>query len=286
MVDIEKVIKVSNVQEVLELLEKYKENAQILAGGTDLIVQIREGKNTGSIIIDISDIREMKKIKISDGQIIIGSLVTFTDLHENEYIRNNYLGLWKAAKSIGSPQIRNRGTIGGNICNGSPAADIVPPLLVLDAQITLVNKKGNRVVKLSDFYESNKKPAINPNEILYTISFKKLDDKEKEFYNFEKLGLRNALAISRISSSVYFKIDHFGKIKEMRIASGALGLYPIREYKVENFMKGKILDKSLIEEGANLISKEVAKRLNGRSSLEYKKEAVKGIFKKAVGGYR
>jgi carbon-monoxide dehydrogenase medium subunit/xanthine dehydrogenase FAD-binding subunit len=262
-------------------MEKYGEKVELLAGGTDLLVDIRAGKNKGSVIIDISDVKEMKKIEIGEDDIVLGALTTFTDIAENDYLKENVTGLWKAAKSVGSPQIRNMGTVGGNICNGSPAADIVPPLLVLDAKLNIKSRSKQRKIKLKEFYMENGSRNLRSDELLYSISFTKSRDKNIRI-GFEKLGLRNALAISRISCSVYAIIGENNRIENIRIASGALGKYPLREYALEKFLKDKNLNDGLIEEAAEIFSHEVKQRLSGRSSCPYKKEAVKGIFKKAI----
>jgi len=276
-----RVLKAYSIEETLDFMEKYGEKAELLAGGTDLLVDIRAGKNKGSVIIDISDVKEMKKIEIGEDDIVLGALTTFTDIVENDYLKENVTGLWKAAKSVGSPQIRNMGTVGGNICNGSPAADIVPPLLVLDAKLNIKSRSKQRKIKLKEFYMENGSRNLRSDELLYSISFTKPRDKNIRI-GFEKLGLRNALAISRISCSVYAIIGENNRIENIRIASGALGKYPLREYALEKFLKDKNLNDGLIEEAAEIFSHKVKQRLSGRSSCPYKKEAVKGIFKKAI----
>lgn len=277
---IEMVHKVFDIGTALNLLEKYREKAELLAGGTDLLVHIREERNRGSIIIDISDIREMKKIEIMENEIILGALTTFSEVVQNKHIKKNIIGFWKAAKSIGSPQIRNMATIGGNICNASPAADIVPPLLALDAILNVKSNDEERSMKLSEFYRGKGKTALKANEMIISIRFPNSKNK-KTHIGFEKLGSRNALAISKISCSVYLEIKD-ELIKEIRIASGALSGYPLREYIVEDFIKGKALSDEVIGAAAIKYSEVLEKRLSGRHSCEYKKIAVKGVFKKAI----
>lgn len=277
---IEKIHKVSDIDNALILLEKYKEKAQLLAGGTDLLVHLREEKNKGSIIIDISDIREMKKIEINEKEIVLGALTTFSEIVENDYIKENVTGLWEAAKSVGSPQIRNMGTIGGNIGNASPAADTVPPLLALGTTLKVKSNDEERSIKLCEFYGSKGKTILKPNEMIISVGFPHLKN-TKEYIGFEKLGARNALAISKISCAVYLEVQD-KLINNIRVASGALGGYPLREYIVEDFIKEKVLSDKSIEAAAMKYSEVLEKRLSGRSSCAYKKEAIKGVFKKAV----
>jgi len=227
---------------------------------------------------DQEDVEELIKIEEKDQYIEIGGAVTFTEIVEGP-LSNNLKGLIKAASLVGSPQIRNKGTVGGNICNGSPAADTVPPLMALDSILILGSKEGTREISLTDFYLDKGRVNLNDNEVLVKIRFKKPQDNQK--LGFSKLGLRKALAISRICTSVFIEIED-DKVKTMAIANGSLGKHALREVEVEEFFVGKALDDITIEEGAELLSKVVEERLNGRSSMEYKKEAVKATFKEAV----
>lgn len=279
--NIRNAFKAYDLKNIFDILDKYGQEAMILAGGTDLMVEIKEEKNRGSIILDISDVDELKGISIEGNKITMGALTTFTDIVENDFIKANLLGLFKAAKVVGSPQIRNMGTIGGNICNGASAADIVPPLLALDAKLNLESSKGKRIVKLKDFYNNgNRKTELRENEILQSINFDWIKEGNR-YITFSKLGYRNALAISRISCSVYADILS-NEVRDIRIASGALGRYPLREYSLEDYMIGKSVNDNLIQEAAVYFSRNIEKRLKGRSSCEYKKEAVKGVFKRAM----
>lgn len=277
---IERVHKVFNIDDALALLERYGERAELLAGGTDLLVHIKEERNRGSIIIDISDVKEMKKIEIMENEIVLGALTTFSKIIQNAYIKENIKGLWSAANSVGSPQIRNMATIGGNICNASPAADIVPPLLALDASLKVKHSRGERYIKLKELYLGRGKTALKSDEMVVSVGFPHLRNR-KVYSGFGKLGLRNALAISKISCFIYIDIED-DLIKDIRIASGALGEYPLREYIVEAFMKGKVLSERIIDAAAIKYSGELKKRLYSRSSCEYKMEAVKGVFKEAI----
>ncbi|BEP27958.1 FAD binding domain-containing protein [Helicovermis profundi] len=277
---IKKFIKAHTINEVTKALEEFNGEIQIIAGGTDLSVKIRDGENDKAVIVDISDVSDMNKIEFSDNKLLIGSAVKFAEVEECIDIKNEFKGLWAAAKSVGAPQIRNLGTIGGNIANGSPAADIVPPLLALNACVTLESSNGKRILNLRDIYIGKGKVDIKEDEVLTFITIDRI--KEKYYIEFEKLGLRNALAIARLSTSLYLEKDENNIIEKIRVASGSLGLYPMRELKLEEFMVGKKLDKNLMIESANVYSGIVYDRLHERSTCEFKKEAVKGIFLKAI----
>lgn len=275
---LKKVYKPETIKEALKLLNKYSSSGKIIAGGTDLIIHLKENKLDLETLIDISDIKDMKFIKEENDFIEIGANITFNELINNDIINENIKGLIDAAKNIGSPQIRNRGTIGGNICNGSTAADIVPPLLSLDSILTIMTKDKTREIPLEKIYIDNGKVDLKENEILYSIKF----IKPSQNLSFIKLGLRKALAITKINISVLLDIDDDNKIIEIRIASGALEKHPIRERNLENFLKDKVLSNELIDKAKDIFTKELENRLGARYSKEFKLDVSKSILEKAL----
>lgn len=272
--------KPNTIKEALELLDKYKKRGKIIAGGTDLVIDIKNKKEKFEALIDISSIKELSFIKNEGGLIEIGAATTFTEIAESDFLDEKLLGLKEAAHSVGSPQIRNKGTIGGNICNGSPAADTVPPLLALDAVAVIRSKNEEREVLVEELFLDKGKVAINSDEILVSVKFNAPTD--NQVLAFSKLGLRKALAISRICTSVFVEFNEDKSCKDIRIANGSLGKFAMRERKVEDFFKGKKLTEEIIEDGVKLMQKEVAERLAGRSTVEFKSAAVKGVLRKAI----
>ena len=273
------VYKASNIQEALELMELYKDRSKIIAGGTDLIIKLREKRINPEVLVDISSLKEMIGISLQKGDIEIGAATNFGTISRNHKLQNNTFGLVEAARSIGAPQIRNSATIGGNICNASPAADIIPPLLALDSMVTIRNKAAERKVLLEEFLLDKGKVSLNPNELLYSVGFKQLTTNQS--MGFAKLGLRKALAISRISVAIFIELQD-GVFKSVRIATGACGKLPNREGKIEDFLKDKPLDHSVINGAGELFKRVIEERLNGRNAVDYKKEAIKGVFKEAL----
>lgn len=266
-----------NIEEVLDILNKEKEKAKILAGGTDVLVKIRNKAIEPEILIDITKIKELRFIKEENGFIEIGAASTFTDIVKSEIFENNLYGFKKACKLVGSPQIRNKGTIGGNIINGSSAADSIPPLLCLEAVLVYRSKDSEREVSLEEFYTDKENKNIRQNELLTEIRFKRPEGR----LSFSKLGLRKALAIARISNSILLKVEE-GKIVDAKVASGALGLYPLRERTVEDYLIGKSFDNEVKEEAFKLLQEAMRERLEGRSTFPYKKVAVEHTFKEAL----
>lgn len=277
---IKKAIICKNIDEVVDILEDKDDNLKILAGGTDLLVMIRNKKIHPETLVDISSIDELKKIEVLDKYIEIGAGVTFTDIVNSDLFDDNLYGLHKASRMVGSPQIRNKATIGGNIINGSSAADIIPPLLCLDASLIYRSRDGERQVRLEDFYTDNKNNGIGKNELLTKIRFERLNKNAK--LSFAKLGLRDALAIARISNSVLMELDEGKNIIDIKVASGALGKYPLRERKVEEYLKGEKYNKETRDGAVEMIQRAMTERLEGRSTHPYKKIAVESTFREAL----
>jgi len=273
---INKVYNGKDIDEVIKLLEEHGGDAKVIAGGTDIIIALKNEKISPKVLIDITKIDELKKI-VDDGEYItIGGATTFTQIVESPLFLGNLHGFHKACRMVGSPQIRNKGTIGGNIANGSSAADAIPPLISLGSIVTLVSKDGVREILLEDYYGDQ----IKDNELLTKIKFRKPN--KDQILTFAKLGLRKALAISRLTISMNFYLDNQGVIKDIKVASGAIGKYPMREYEVENFLQGKTLDKEKITDAIETIQNSMDKRLKGRSTLPYKRVAVKSLIREAM----
>ena len=278
---LEEVYKGKSIAEVVGILGKWKGDAKIIAGGTDIIIDIRNGKASPKVLIDVSGIEELRAIKVKGELIEIGASVTFTQIVESTLFQDNLYGLKKACHLVGSPQIRNKGTIGGNIANGSPAADSIPPLICLNSTIILESLRGRREISLEKYYKDKIGYGIEEDELLVSIRFKK--PTKTQVLSFSKLGLRKALAISRISMATLLELDEERKVKTIEVASGSLGKYPMREPEVEAYLLNKFLNNKTIDEGVKVLQGVMAKRLEGRSTLPYKRIAVESMLKEALG---
>ena len=188
------------LEEALELLDKMGGRTKIIAGGTDLIIQMRHGLAPRRDLINIYGLRELRYIREEHGMVRIGALTTFSEVAASEPIQKHVPFLAEAANTIGSIQIMNKATIGGNLVNASPAADSLPPLYVLDASVKIVGRKGERTVSIERFYKGYKKMDIAPDEILAEISFKIPDADGRGL--FFKHGLRLGDAISVVNGPV------------------------------------------------------------------------------------
>lgn len=253
-------------------LRKDHGNTSLLAGGTDIIVAIRKRKVPEGDIIDLSKINELKEIEIRGNEIRIGAMVTFSAIVDSKILKERANILCQAAETVGSPQIRNRGTIGGNLCNASAAADLVTPLVCFKAEIELqslnsYNTNQRRRMPLENFIVGSKKVLIEKNEILTSIIFKALSS--YMMTSFNKIGRRNALAIARVNGACALTIDN-KKVKSLSFVLGAATLKPERFIVVENFLIGKKLNDKILKDAGNLASDYVLKQTSIRASSTYK----------------
>ncbi|MGI6226836.1 MAG: FAD binding domain-containing protein [Peptococcales bacterium] len=256
---------------------------KIIAGGTDLLIALREKRVQPSCILDITKIPEMKLIKVEGEEVHLGAAVTCSQIIEHEMLSERVQVLTQAAKSVGSPQIRNRATLGGNIANASPAADLVPALLALETLVTTYSIRGKRTFKLEEILDRPGRTKLLPDEIIIRLSFKLPSTNSRT--SFVKLGRRNALAIARMNVALVVEFESATSariIKDIVMALGAVGPCAYIYHGINEFLQKKELNESTIETACLMVSDEVAFRLGDRSTAPYKKEAVKGIVCEAL----
>lgn len=274
----------NNVQEVCVFLQKHGEKSRILAGGTDLMVQIHEKDSRWKAlewVVDISGLQdELRYIREDENEIHIGALSTHTDLETSKIIQEQFPLLSAACASVGSPQIRNMGTIGGSICNASPAADPLSPLIACDASIVLEGVKGRRKILLCDFYQDKGKVDLQSDELVVEFVVPKLPCGAST--HFEKLGRRKALAISRLNAAVVLQYDENQQIHFARIVAGCIFTKPKRLIEVENLLLDKKISRELFEQAGKMVSEEMIRVTGYRWSTEYKQPAIEGLVERAL----
>jgi len=275
-------INATTIEEVLQALSKKGERARIVAGGTDLILELERGVRKGiETLIDVTRIPDLDHITIDEDNVIhLGPLVTHNHCVESRLIRARAYPLARAAWEVGAPQIRNRGTIAGNLITASPANDTITPLMALDASVTLQSAKGTRTIPLKDFYTGVRKTVMQPDEMLVDISFPAMEATARG--TFIKLALRRAQAISIIdvalildtSTSLSTSLEA-DTIKSASIALGAVAPTIIRADEAERYLVGKTLRNEVIEEAARLTMNSCKPIDDIRSSAAYRSEMVR-----------
>ncbi|MEA1939660.1 MAG: xanthine dehydrogenase family protein subunit M [Candidatus Caldatribacteriota bacterium] len=272
----------SGLEEALNYLYKLNQ-VKVIAGGTDILVNIHnKSKRLPEIsyLLDISNIGTLNFIRQVDHYVEIGPLVTHSGLMHEPLVKEKLPLLSCAAHYIGSTQIRNRGTIGGNICNASPAADLLPPLIALRAEVELTYRKGKRVLSLEEFLAGPYKTKIQINELLTKIRIPLPGD--GYYTDFQKIGRRKALSISRLNLAVVVKIDEENIFRDARIVPGSATPYPQSLPGVERAVNGQSIHKINIEEIGRIMSEEVVSVTGIRWSTPYKKPVISTLVQRAL----
>jgi CO/xanthine dehydrogenase FAD-binding subunit len=238
-----------------------------IAGGTDVMVQYSAGKLPARKLVSIWNLPELRRIENFADEIQIGAGCTYTELRECEVINREFPLLSTAAGWTGGIANQNRGTIGGNIVNGSPAADSLPALLVYEAELLLVSKKGERRVPYSGFHIDYRKTQLAPDELIRTICVKK---HFSEYYaHARKVGARNAQAISKICLAALGRIAK-GVVEDIRLAMGSIAPVPLRLSQTESVLKGKRIDPALLRVARATAAAEVRPIDDIRSTARYR----------------
>lgn len=267
-------INATTTDEVLQALSEHGEQARIVAGATDLILELERGVRKGiHTLIDVTRIPNLDTITIDeDNQIHLGPLVTHNHCVESRLVRARAYPLARAAWEVGAPQIRNRGTIAGNLITASPANDTITPLMALDASVTLQSVQGTRTVALRDFYTGVRKTVMQPDEMLVDISFPAMPSTARG--TFIKLALRRAQAISIVNVAVILDLEA-ETVKSAAIALGAVAPTIIRAAEAEAYLVGKQLSAEVLEEAARLTMESCKPIDDIRGSAAYRREMVR-----------
>jgi CO/xanthine dehydrogenase FAD-binding subunit len=232
------------------------------------------------VVVDISRIESLREISLEGRDILLGPLTTHGKLMRSDIIWSGAPLLASAASTIGSPQIRNRGTLGGNIMNGAPCADTVPPLIALGATVTLSSVDGDRECHLSGFFNRPYATIATGEELLTRIRFPALPPRTKT--SFVKLGRRNALSISRLSVAAVVSVDDSGVIIDARIVPGAVHSVWKRVMEAENLLIGRSPSRTLFAEAGRVLSEVVIRETGRRWSTEYKEPVIASLVRRTL----
>ncbi len=271
----------ASTEEACASLKEYGSTARIIAGGTDLLIELRRDSSKGpKVLVDISRIPALHQIRVSEGTLSIGPLVTHSELQFSGAVQRSASLLSAAAAAVGAPQIRNRGTIGGNIMNAATCADTVPPLIALGAVVVLKSSRGTRDVGLGDLFLKPYQTKAQPDEILTEIKFPGLPADAGAA--FVKLGRRNALSISRLSVAAVIQRDSQNRIADARIVPGAAFPTWQRITPAEQMLVGEQPSDALFEAAGRKVSEEMIRCSGRRWSTEYKEPVLAVLVRRAL----
>ena len=268
-------VRPDTVNEALQFLADYGRETKIVAGGTDLLVDMRAGKIDADYLMDISRFDTLNDIVKSEEGLFIGSGVTLSEIQRSSLIVRHAPALHKSTFTFGSRQIRNVATIGGNAANASPSADTIPPMIVHDGVALIRNQHGERVVSVEHLASGPYRSALGRDEIITGFL---LQPSAGKVSDFQKIGRRRSLAVARMSMAFTVDREMNGTISFIRLALGACTPTPGRMRQAETFFMGKKMDERTLLEGARLVAEEMVKITGRRPSTVYKEEAVKGLF--------
>ena len=263
-----------SLDDALALLAEYGERARIVAGGTDVIVELSRGIRPTATLIDITAVPGLRRIGMADGVIALGGLTTHNDVVASPLCRERALPLAQACWEVGAPQVRTRATVAGNLVTASPANDTITPLIALDAEVVLHSMRGERIIKLEDFYLGVRRTALAADEIVREIRFPALAGNQRG--RFVKLGLRRAQAISVIDLAIVLTLEG-AIVSDARIALGALAPTIVRAREAEAFLAGQSLTSEVRERAAALACGAVAPIDDIRGSADYRRQTLHNL---------
>ncbi len=272
----------ASLAEALALLNNRGHEARVLAGGTDLVVQMKGGHARPAVIVDVKNIPELKRLKWSEGENLhIGAAVPLSRVIAFAPIRDRYGILHQACSLIGSVQLRNRGTVGGNICNAAPSADTAPPLLCLGARAVVAQPGGTRTVPLETFFLGVGQTVLAHNELLVAVEIPTPSPNSSGYYLRHTPRQEMDISVASVASLLVFSPPD-NVCREARIALGALAPTPLRVPRAEAILAGTIPTEAAIEEAANLAASAASPISDVRASAEYRRELVKVLTRRTL----
>ena len=286
MYDIGKYYQATSIDDAIRALSE-DESAKVISGGSDVLVQIREGRLAGASLVSIHGIEELEGIRMEDdGEIVIGAATTFSHITNNDIIEKNIPILGHAVDQAGGPQLRNIGTIGGNFCNGVTSADSASSLMALDAIIEVRGLNGTRMIPITEWYTGPGRTVRQHDEVAISVH---ILPKNYRGYrgHYIKYGKRNAMEIATLGCAVFVKLTNDSTkdkkvIEDIKIAYGVAAPTPIRCYDTEAKVKGKTINDELCDFIGKSVLNEVNPRTSWRASKEFRLQLIEELVKRAL----
>ncbi|HVG29046.1 MAG TPA: xanthine dehydrogenase family protein subunit M [Pyrinomonadaceae bacterium] len=251
----------------LDLLAREPGVWRPFAGGTDLMVLFEAGVLAHKKFLSVRHLRELKGVEVTDGHVALGALTTYTEVQRHEVLRREFPALCEAARETGGWAIQNRGTVGGNIANASPAADSPPALLAYDAELELVSSSGARWVKYDQFHTGYKQTAMRPDELISRVRLPRPAGSLRSYYR--KVGTRRAQAISKVCLAATASVRE-ARVESIRVALGSVAPTVVRCARTEDVLRGQKIDEALIASARAALSQEIAPIDDIRSTKDYR----------------
>jgi len=268
-----------DVTDAVALLAEHGAGAKVLAGGTDLLADLKFAPHHPDIIVDISRLDELKDIEVADDGLHIGALVTHSEIMRSAVIRDMFPALVEAAYTIGAVQTRNLGTLGGNLVTCVPSMDSGPTLIALEAEVVIAGPGGERRIQLGELFAGPRKTSLKTGELLTDIIIPKANlDKPAAF---EKFGLRKGQALALVNAAAAFFVDN-GNFKAPRIALGAVAPIVIRAPEAEAYLEGRKITKDAMAEAGRIAATEAEPISDFRASADYRRDLITVLVKRCL----
>jgi CO/xanthine dehydrogenase FAD-binding subunit len=270
-----------SLDEALSLLTKYKGKAKLIAGGTDLLPKMKRREiEAPKHVVDLKGIPDLDHVTYDEKDgLAIGALATIHAIETSPVIQHRFSILAQAAYTMAAPQVRNRGTVAGNICNAVPSADSVPPLLALEAKLKLMSQKGVRILAIEDFFTGPNETVLTGVELLVEIQIPPLPSESRGIYL--KLSPKRSMDLATVGVAALVLTED-GLCKDIRIALGAVAPTPIRAKRAEDIIRGQGFSDELIERTAQTAAEESRPIDDHRASAEYRRWMVEALVRRAI----
>ena len=270
-----------SLTEALELKRDYRERAKILAGGTDLLVLLKDGKIKTEAVMSLRHLRELNFIRAEESGITLGALASHSAVAHSSVVRQRVPDLAEACAQVGAAQIQNLGTVGGNLCNASPAADAAPPLLLMDALLTLASARGERRIPIHDFFLGPRQTVLQADEILKEIFIPRMSGRRGATYL--KLGRRQAMEIAIVGLGVAIHLNGSDQVvSECRVAMGSVAPTVVRAHDAEKILRDREITSQLVDEVAAVAADAARPISDVRASAQYRLDMIRVLCRQAT----
>lgn len=269
-------IRPETLAEALEHLDRHGPRTKILAGGTDLVVDLRNGDARPEFILDVSRLHELKGIAVTPEGLSVGAGCTLSEIHSSDVLERYAPALRKCSFSFASCQVRNVATIGGNVAHCSPCGDTVPPLVIHEARAVLASRRGRREVLVEDIAAGPYACSLPPDELILRFILKPAAD--VTFADFQKIGRRRELATARINAAAMARQEPDGRLSFFRFSLGACTPTPQRMPEIESCLNGQVPTAELVWEAGRLLAERTVAITGRRPSTIYKEAAIHGLL--------
>jgi carbon-monoxide dehydrogenase medium subunit len=274
------VVAAQDAQHAVALLAEHAGAAKLLAGGTDLVVELKAGVHSPQVVIDLTRARDMKGIAVTDAGLVIGALATHSDIMRSHAVREHCPALADAAHTVGAVQTRNLGTLGGNLVSGVPSMDGGPTLVALDARAVIAGPAGRRELPLAEFWPGPRRTALAPGELLVAVVVPRASLGRPAA--FVKFGLRKGQALALVNAAASFVVDAAGAFAEPRIALGAVAPTVIRAPLAEAHLAGRKVTVEAMAEAGRIAAGEARPISDFRATADYRGELVAVLTRRAL----